>query len=45
MDTLNWVILTNAVVWVGIGAYLALMAARQRSLCARLAQMEMLRHE
>lgn len=45
MNTLTWVILTNAAVWVGIGAYLALMAARQRSLNARLAQMEMLRHE
>ena len=45
MDTLTWVIMTNAAVWIGIGAYMAFMAARQLSLAARLAQMEMLNHD
>lgn len=45
MDTLTWVIMTNAAVWIGIGSYMAFLAARQRSLAARLAQMEMLNHD
>ena len=45
MDTLTWVIMANAAVWIGIGAYMAFMAARQRALAARLAQMEMLNHD
>lgn len=44
MDTLTWVIMANAAVWIGIGSYMAFLAARQRSLAARLAQMEMLNH-
>ena len=45
MDTLTWVILTNAVVWLGIGTYLAFLGAQQRRLAARLSQWELLRHE
>lgn len=45
MDTLTWVILTNALVWVGLGAYLAFLASRQKALAARLAQWELLHHE
>ena len=45
MDTLTWVIMANAAVWIGIGSYMAFLAARQRSLVARLAQMEMLNHD
>ena len=45
MDTLTWVIMANAAVWIGIGSYMAFLAARQRSLATRLAQMEMLNHD
>ena len=45
MDTLTWVIMANAAVWLGIGGYMAFLATRQRSLAARLAQMEMLNHD
>lgn len=45
MDTLTWVIMANAAVWIGIGSYMAFLAARQRSLAARLTQMEMLNHD
>ena len=45
MDTLTWVIMANAAVWIGIGSYMAFLAARQCSLAARLAQMEMLNHD
>ncbi|MGV7094519.1 CcmD family protein [Desulfovibrio sp. QI0434] len=45
MDTLTWVIMANAAVWIGIGSYMAFLAARQRSLAARLVQMEMLNHD
>ena len=45
MDTLTWVIMANAAVWIGIGSYMAFLAARQRSLAARRAQMEMLNHD
>ncbi len=45
MDTLTWVIMANAAGWIGRGAYMAFLAARQRSLTARLAQMEMLNHD
>ena len=45
MDTQTWIILANAAVWIGMGAYLAFLAARQRALAARLSQMEMLDHD
>lgn len=45
MDTLTWIIMTNAAVWVGLGAYLAFLGARQRTLAARLAQWEMLAND
>lgn len=28
MDTLTWVIMANAAVWIGIGSYMAFLAAR-----------------
>lgn len=40
MDTLYWLLGANAVVWLGLGAYVALLGARQRALAARLAQWE-----
>ncbi|MBQ3059043.1 MAG: CcmD family protein [Desulfovibrio sp.] len=45
MDTLSWVVMTNAAVWLGIGGYLAFLAARQRALSIRLRQWELLHHE
>lgn len=40
MDTLYWLMGANAVVWIGLGAYLAFLGARQRSLALRLAWWE-----
>ena len=40
MDTLTWLMAANAVVWLGLGAYVAFLAARQRGLAQRLAQWE-----
>lgn len=45
MDTLTWVVAANAAVWLGLGAYLALIGAAQRRLAARLAQLELLNHD
>ena len=45
MDTLTWIIMANAAVWVGLGAYLAFMGSRQRALAARLAQWEIINHD
>ena len=42
MDTLYWVLLANAAVWLGLGAYLACVAARGAALEKRLRHMEML---
>ena len=45
MDTLTWVVATNAAVWLGLGAYLAFIGAAQRRLAARLAQLELLTND
>ena len=45
MDTLTWIIMANAAVWIGLGAYLAFLGARQRALAARLAQWEIINHD
>lgn len=45
MDTLAWIVMANAAVWIGLGAYLAFLAAQQRALAARLTQWEMLNHD
>lgn len=45
MDTLSWLVLTNAAVWLGIGVYLVFLAIQQRTLAMRLSQWEILRHE
>lgn len=36
MDTIYWLMAGNAVVWVGLGAYLAFLARRERALALRL---------
>lgn len=40
MDTLYWLVGANAVVWVGLGAYVAFLAGRERALALRLDQWE-----
>ena len=40
MDTLYWLMAGNAVVWVGLGAYLAFLAGRERALALRLEDWE-----
>lgn len=45
MDSLIWIAMANAAVWIGLGAYLAFLAAQQRALAARLSQWEMLDHD
>lgn len=45
MDTLAWIIAANAAVWIGIGAYLIFLGARQRALNIRLSRWEMLNND
>lgn len=45
MDTLAWVVVTSAVVWLGLAAYVALVAVQQKNLRQRIEQLEMLHHD
>lgn len=45
MDHTTFLIAGNAVVWLGIGAYLAFLAMNQKRLGDRLAQLERLTHD
>lgn len=47
MDTnvMYWLVAANAAVWVGMGAYLVFLGLRQRTLAARLTQLELLKHD
>ena len=45
MDTLTWVVLTNAVVWLGLGAYVTFVALQQKQLRQRLEQLEILHND
>lgn len=40
MDTILWLMAANAVVWIGLGGYLAFLGSRQRGLAARCARWE-----
>ena len=42
MDIQTWVVLTGAVVWLGLGAYVSFVALQQRQLRQRLDQLEIL---
>lgn len=42
MDYQTYLLAANVAVWVGIGGYLAFMAARQRGIENRIRQMELL---
>ena len=40
MSEIHWVLAASAVIWLGLGAYLAFMAARQRDVEQRLSALE-----
>lgn len=42
---LVWLVAAGAAIWLGIGCYLALLAARQSSLARRIRQMEIVRDD
>ena len=41
MTALTWLIVANAALWIGLGLYVARMAAAQKTLERRVAQWEM----
>lgn len=45
METLTWVVMTSAIVWLALGAYVTFVAVQQKNLRQRIEQMEMLHHE
>ena len=45
MDTLTWVVVTCAVVWLGLGAYVTFVAVQQKKLRQRLEQLEILNND
>ncbi|AAS95526.1 CcmD family protein [Nitratidesulfovibrio vulgaris] len=42
MQSTDWLLYANAAVWLGIGAYVFMLARAQKTLERRLRQMEML---
>ena len=40
MTEIHWVLAASAVIWLGLGAYLAFMAVRQKELEQRLRALE-----
>lgn len=42
MDSTQWLLMANAAIWLGIGAYLFLLARSQQNLDRRIRHMEML---
>lgn len=42
MDYQTYLLAANVAVWLGLGGYLALLGMRQKTLAARIRQMEML---
>ena len=45
METLTWVLVTSAIVWLGLGAYVAFVALQQKQLRQRLEQLEILNND
>ncbi len=45
MDHVDFIFAANAVVWLGIGGYLAFLALGQRRLAQRCQHLELLSHE
>lgn len=44
-DALIWVMAASAVIWLGIGGYMAFLAMRQAALARRCKQLELWRDE
>lgn len=40
MDAIFWLAAANAIVWLGLGAYIALLAAKQRQILRQLKTLE-----
>ncbi|MCQ2444508.1 MAG: CcmD family protein [Mailhella sp.] len=40
MNATHWLMMANAVIWIGIGAYVAFLASAQRKTERRLAALE-----
>lgn len=45
MDSSNWLLMANAAVWLGVGAYLFFMARTQQQLDKRIRQMELMNND
>ena len=45
MESLTWVVLTGAIVWLALGGYITFVALRQKQLRQRLEQLELLHHD
>ena len=43
MSALHWLMIANAGLWLGLGAYIFFLAGQQRKLNARLNEMEVYR--
>lgn len=44
-SAITWLTAAATVIWLGIGGYLAILAASQRGLAKRLRQLEQLRND
>ncbi len=44
MDTIIWLAIANALIWCGIGGYIAFLASSQRRIAQRLNHLELLRN-
>jgi len=40
MNAAHWLIAANAVIWIGIGAYVAFLASAQKNIARRLTALE-----
>lgn len=45
LDAIDWLIAGNVIIWLGIGLYVAFLAATQRKIALRLARFEALRED
>lgn len=44
-SALSWLTAAGAAIWLGIGCYVALLAAKQAAIARRLRQMEQMRND
>lgn len=40
MDAIFWLVVANAIIWIGLGAYVAFLASRQNALARQLKLVE-----